>query len=100
FVLAGEGFLAGQLAEAIERHGLSGRVRLLGFVESAHAFYRAVDVVVIPSRIEGLPLVLLEAMALCKPVIAADVGMVGEVIATGSNGITYPSGDLDLLEAG
>lgn len=56
-------------------------------------------VVVLPSRAEGLPVVLMEAMALGRPVIASDVGGVGELVQPGINGWLIPSGNLDALTA-
>jgi glycosyltransferase involved in cell wall biosynthesis len=98
FVLAGTGAMLPSLREAVRAAGLDDRVRLPGPVSSPLDLYRMVDAIVIPSRIEGLPLVLLEAMAAGKPVIAARVGMIGSVIDSGVNGFTYPTGDLDALE--
>jgi glycosyltransferase involved in cell wall biosynthesis len=98
FVLAGTGAMLASLRESVTAAGLNDRVTMPGPVASPLDLYRAVDAVVIPSRIEGLPLVLLEAMAVGKPVIAAPVGMIGSVIESGVNGFTYPTGDLDALQ--
>jgi glycosyltransferase involved in cell wall biosynthesis len=98
FVLAGTGAMLPSLREGVRAAGLDNRVSMPGPVSSPLDLYRMVDAIVIPSRIEGLPLVLLEAMAVGKPVIAARVGMIGSVIDSGVNGFTYPTGDLDALE--
>lgn len=50
------------------------RIKVLGYVEDAAAFYRSLDVFVLPSKLEAQPIVLLEAMASGLPVIATDVG--------------------------
>ena len=97
FVIAGAGSLRPQIEKAIQHAGVGARVQLAGTVPSAKEFYNSVDAVLIPSRIEGLPLVLLEAMASEKPVIAAHVGMMGEVIENGVNGFTFPSGDREAM---
>lgn len=61
------------------------------------AHMQACDVVVMPSRWEGLPLVALEAMRLSKPVIGADVGGMGEVIQDGETGFLFPVEDHNKL---
>ena len=60
-------------------------------------FYKAIDFLIVPSRIEGLPLVVLEAMALEIPCIAAQVGAIPTVISDGVNGYLYKSGNLNQL---
>ena len=63
-------------------------------------FLRSLDVFVLPSRYEGLPLVLLEAMATGAPVVAADVGAVSEAIVPGESGLLVPPDDAPALVAG
>ena len=60
------------------------------------AFLRTVDVAVLPSRHEGSPLVLLEAMAVGRAVVASDIPGVREVVA-GDAGLLVPPGDADAL---
>jgi glycosyltransferase involved in cell wall biosynthesis len=62
-------------------------------------FLRSVDVVVLPSRYEGHPLVLLEAMALGKPVVATRIPGIVEVVESGRTGVLVPPGDADALAA-
>ena len=50
------------------------RIKVLGYVEDAPAFYRSVDVFLLPSKLEAQPIALLEAMASGLPIIATDVG--------------------------
>lgn len=52
----------------------SDRIKVLGYVADAAAFYRSLDVFVLPSKLEAQPIVLLEAMASGLPIIATDVG--------------------------
>jgi len=66
-----------------------------GFVPDVRPVLRAVDVLVLPSRIEGIPIVLLEALALGIPVVASRVGGIPRVLADGENGILREPGDLD-----
>lgn len=60
-------------------------------------YYHAIDLLVLPSRSEGLPNVLLEAMSFSVPVISSDVGAVSEVIRHGENGLIVPPSDEEAL---
>jgi glycosyltransferase involved in cell wall biosynthesis len=62
-------------------------------------FLRSVDVVVLASRYEGHPLVLLEAMALGKPVVATRIPGINEVVESGRTGVLVPPEDADALAA-
>ncbi len=86
------GDLSALLAAAVEA-GVSDRVRFLGRRADALAFIAAADVVVNPSDQEGLPVALLEALALARPVAATDVGGVSSVIHQGETGLLVPAGD-------
>lgn len=77
---AGDGPLGDALRAEAEGAGLSERVRWLGPVENMRQFYSALDVCVLNSTREGLPLALLEAMSFGIPVVATDVGGVGELL--------------------
>ena len=63
-------------------------------------FLRSLDVFVLPSRYEGLPLALLEAMATATPIVAADVGAVSEAVVSGQDGLLVPPDDAPALAAG
>jgi glycosyltransferase involved in cell wall biosynthesis len=97
--LAGEGTLRGALERRTAELGLSGKVRFLGQVETLGPLLMAADLVVLPSRWEGLPLTLLEAMARARPVVASAVGGVPEVIEDGVHGRLVPPGDATALAA-
>ena len=86
-----------RLQRQAEERGVAGRIRFMGRREDARAFLSAADVVVNPSDIEGLPLVLLEAMALGRPVVATNVGGVASIVKNGVTGLLVPPGDADLL---
>ncbi len=85
-LLAGDGPLASALAARLRSDGLDGSVRLLGHAENMPDLYAASDFVVLPSRIEGLPSVLLEAFAARRAVVAIDVGGVREALSDGVEG--------------
>jgi glycosyltransferase involved in cell wall biosynthesis len=91
-VLIGEGGVASVRQQA-RSLGLQTVVSFLGRRMDARAVMAHLEVVVIPSRREGLPLVLLEAMALGRPVVAAAVGGIPEVIRDGVNGLLVPPED-------
>lgn len=84
---AGDGPLRAEIERTIEGEGLAGRVHLLGQIseDAMPVFFRAVDIVVMPSRYEGLPLALLEAMHAGVPVVASDIPPMAEV-AVGCDG--------------
>lgn len=79
--------------------GLHDAVRFAGHQSDPIPWLDALDVVVLPAHVEGLPLVLVEAMALGKPVVASAVGGVPELIEDGRSGLLVRPGDADALAA-
>ncbi len=96
-VLVGDGALRGALEARAARADLSGRVRLVGWRDDPHACLGAADLLVLPSRAEGLPLAVLEAMAAGVPVVATDVGAVADALDHGRAGRLVPPGDVEAL---
>ena len=88
----GDGGLRPPLEQFCRDHGLSKAVRFLGKLphDEALKFIAQSTVFVLSSYEEGLPTVLIEAMALRKPVIAAAVGGIPEVVKDGINGVLVP----------
>lgn len=80
--------------------GLTDRVRFLGALPEAEtlAEIARADVLVLPSLMEGLPVVLIEALALGKPVVAARVAGVPELIDEGKTGLMFTPSDWTDLE--
>jgi glycosyltransferase involved in cell wall biosynthesis len=78
--LAGEGELRPQLEARSAALGLSGRVRLLGFRPDVPALLATADAYVLPSRWEGMPYVLLEALAAGRPIVATPVDGARELV--------------------
>ncbi|HEX2369039.1 MAG TPA: glycosyltransferase [Acidimicrobiia bacterium] len=90
------GDLAALRTAAVEA-GVADRVHFLGRRSDALAFIAAADVVVNPSDHEGLPVALLEALALARPVAATAVGGVPSVVRPGETGLLVPAGDPSAL---
>jgi glycosyltransferase involved in cell wall biosynthesis len=97
-VIAGDGPDRAALEARRDQLGLAARVHFLGAVRAVASLYPQLDLVVLPSRSEGLPNVLLEALRLDVPVVATRVGAVPEVLVDGSDaGIVVPPLRADLL---
>lgn len=90
-VMVGDGPELEPCRRLAERLGLAERVIFAGFRSDLAAIYRALDFLVIPSRSEGMPTVLIEAMLLGVPAISTAVGAVPDVIENGVTGIIVPS---------
>lgn len=93
FVLFGDGPLRQAVAEQIAARGLTGKFILAGFRTDLERFLPHWDLAVLPSYTEGLPVIVLEALAARVPVVATAVGGTPEVIEDGCNGFLVPPGD-------
>jgi glycosyltransferase involved in cell wall biosynthesis len=80
FVIAGDGPELSGLRERAERKHLETFFEFLGHVEDPAPVFRASDIVILPSKSEGVPLVLLEALACARPVVASRVGGIPQLI--------------------
>jgi glycosyltransferase involved in cell wall biosynthesis len=100
-VLAGDGEIRPELEALIARHGLAGRVRITGWLSSAavRAEILAARALVLPSFAEGLPVVIMEAMALRRPVLTTYVAGIPELVIPGETGWLLPAGDVEQLAA-
>ena len=90
-VFCGDGSERASLERAARR--LGGRVTFAGFRQDVAACLAAADVVVLPSRHEGLGVAALEAMAAERPVVASRVGGLAEVVVEGETGVLVPPDD-------
>lgn len=79
--------------------GVSNRTRFAGQVPDPSRYYAAADVFALPSRSEGSPYALLEAMAASLPIAATAVGGVPEIVSHGVNGLLVPSGNSQAMAA-
>jgi glycosyltransferase involved in cell wall biosynthesis len=95
--IAGDGPERNSLDSLAEFSGLADRVRFLGRREDVPDLLHACDVLVLPSRREGLGVSALEAMAAKRPVVASRVGGLAEAVVDGRTGILVPPEDADAL---
>jgi glycosyltransferase involved in cell wall biosynthesis len=99
-VIAGAGDLEEFLRDLAEETGVAERVHVLGPRKDVPALMHAMDVFAMPSIWEGFGLVLLEAMAAGRPIVASRVATIPEVVLDGQTGLLVPAGDpLALAEA-
>jgi len=98
-LICGEGPARPDLEDRIHALGLGGRVRLLGNRKDAKALIAAADAFCMPSRWEGSPLALHEALAAGRPVVAAAVGGIPELLTFGQAGLLVPPEDPSALAA-
>lgn len=99
-VIAGEGDARPQLEALAAGLGLGDRVRLLGYQADPRGLYEALDLFVLSSLREGLPNVVLEAMAMEVPVVATRVAGVPRLIHDGDNGVLVEPCSVESLAAG
>ena len=97
FIFCGDGPCQKDLEKRSKELGISDLCHFVGFRKDIKDIFQAMDFMVLPSLTEGLPNVILEAFACAKPVVAADVGGVPEIVEDGVNGILVPPGRSDLL---
>jgi glycosyltransferase involved in cell wall biosynthesis len=100
FLWVGEGPLKEELKHEVRERGLESAVRFLGQREDVAALLAAADLVVLPSLFEGLPLVILEAMAAGRPVVATSTLGTDEAVFDDVTGRLVPTGNSQALAAG
>ena len=98
-VLAGDGEMRGDIEAMITQHRLQKHVRITGWISTSQVRDEilAARALVLPSFAEGLPVVLMEAMALRRPVISTYVAGIPELINPGEHGWLVPAGDVEAL---
>jgi glycosyltransferase involved in cell wall biosynthesis len=92
FIITGDGPLAGSLQAIACEYGLGEDVLFLGHRNEIQGILALMDLFVLPSLSEGIPMALLEALALARPVVATRVGGIPEVIEHGISGLLVPPG--------
>lgn len=98
-VLAGDGEMRGELERTIEQLRLQAVVQITGWITGDQVREQILGsrALVLPSFAEGLPVVLMEAMALRRPVISTFVAGIPELVEPGKHGWLVPAGDVDRL---
>jgi glycosyltransferase involved in cell wall biosynthesis len=96
--ITGDGPQRDELVTLADTLAVSDRVEFLPWTDDAHAELAAIDVFVLPSRNEGFPLSIVEAMLAGRPVIATDVGSVAEAVDA-DTGVVVPRDDVEALRA-
>jgi glycosyltransferase involved in cell wall biosynthesis len=93
-VIIGEGPERSRLESLAREFGVEDRLVLTGWKADVSPYLRGMDVFALPSRAEGLPLAILEAMEAGLPVVATDVGSVAEAVTSGTTGLIVPPDDV------
>lgn len=96
-LIVGEGGEETSLKRKCSELGLAGKVFFLGHREDVQSIMRDVDCLVVPSTVEGMPFVILEAMVASKSVIASRIHGIPEVIVEGETGFLVPPRNVDSL---
>ncbi len=95
--IAGEGSRRADFEALAGRLGVADRAHFLGWRKDVPALLAACDFLVLPSRWEGMPYVVMEAMASRRPVVAARVDGVRDLVRDGETGFSCPVGDAGAL---
>lgn len=98
-VLGGDGEMRGHIESMIHAKGLGGHIKLLGWIGSdeVKAQLAASSAMLAPSFAEGLPVVIMESLAMGRPVISTYIAGIPELVRTGENGWVIPAGSVDSL---
>ena len=97
FIFAGDGYDRLKLEALVNTLDIQNQVKFLGIRKDAVKLMAACDIFVLPSRSEGMPNALLEAMGTGMAVVSYDVGGVSEVIHHGKNGLLVPPENTHIL---
>ena len=98
-VLVGDGDMRAEIETLVASYELQTKVRITGWVsnDQVRGELLSARALVLPSFAEGLPVVIMEAMALRRPVISTFVGGIPELITSGEHGWLVPAGDVERL---
>ena len=98
-VLAGDGEMRAEIERLVDARGLRAHMRITGWLSGAQVRDEilAARALVLPSFAEGLPVVIMEAMALRRPVISTFVAGIPELVRAGESGWLFPAGDVGEL---
>ena len=97
FLLIGDGQLRPKIEKLIQKFNLKDSVILTGWRKDIPQVLSAIDIFMLTSLWEGLPIVALEALAASKPVIATDTGGIQEIVKDGKTGFLVPPKNINML---
>jgi len=97
FLIVGEGELKDELKAKSKKLGLENKIIFTGFMDDVKDVLASVDIFVMPSLLEGLPMTLLEAMAMKKPIVAASIEGIMEILENDVSGLLVPPRDTKAL---
>jgi len=98
-VLAGDGEMRGDIEALIARYGLDGKIRITGWINADQVKHEILEsrALVLPSFAEGLPVVIMEAMALRRPVLTTSIAGIPELVRHGEDGFLFAAGSVEEL---
>ncbi|MFH1023970.1 MAG: glycosyltransferase family 4 protein [Planctomycetota bacterium] len=99
YIIAGDGNYVEQVRSAITRLGVEDIVRMIGHRDDVPDLLAALDVVTLPSHSEGTPQVILQALAMGRPVVASNVGGIPEIVEDRKNGLLVSPESSEALAA-
>lgn len=99
FFMIGDGEFRAELEATIRASDHADRIRILGWRSDVPELLKALDLMVLPSRWEGMPLAILEAMSSALPVVASDIPGNHHLVQDGSDGRLFPLDDDEALAA-
>ena len=96
FLVAGSGMAEDEgMGTLVRKHGISTNMHLLGIQRDVAALFASADIFLLPSRVEGFPISLMEAMATELPVVASAVGGVPDLVRHGEDGFLHDADDIE-----
>lgn len=99
FYMVGDGEYRSELEAVIQASGHGDAIRILGWRSDVPDILKALDVMVLPSRWEGMPLAILEAMSSAVAVVASDIPGNNDLVLDGIDGHLFPTDNADALAA-
>lgn len=96
-LLVGNGDQENEVREIIKSNNMENLFILTGYQENVYKFYPIIDVFFLPSLYEGLPMVILEAMAFKKTIVSMNVGSINEVVRDDYNGYLIDKGEYEVF---
>ena len=99
FVILGDGELLDELKNMVTRSDIEENIKFLGWRSDVAEVMSTFDIFALPSLNEGMGRVLVEAMALGRPIVASNIGGIPDLVVDGENGYLVPVGDVESLAA-